>query len=109
MYFWQSAMKSTKKEKLLRLQPSTVMRTKVSSLISSLRKTDFSTTRLYGLTDLMYRNGRSKELNVEGHGLNRQNVKAKNTLTNLIKIEIFFHLVNLSRWDTTAKDGTGKQ
>lgn len=55
------------------------------------------------------RNGRSKELNVEGHGLNRQNVKAKNTLTNLIKIEIFFHLVNLSRWDTTAKDGTGKQ
>ena len=74
-----------------------------------MKKTDFSTTRLYGLTDLMYRNGRSKELNVEGHGLNRQNVKAKNTLTNLIKIEIFFHLVNLSRWDTTAKDGTGKQ
>lgn len=60
-------------------------------------------TPSFGLTDLMYRNGRSKELNVEGHGLNRQNVKAKNTLTNLIRIEISFHLVNLSRWDTTAK------
>ena len=41
VFFGKSAMKSTKKEKLLRLQPSTVMRTKVSSLISSLRKTDF--------------------------------------------------------------------
>ena len=31
--FWQSAMKSTKKEKLLRLQPSTAKKMKASFLI----------------------------------------------------------------------------
>lgn len=58
--------------------------------------------------DSMFKNGLSKERNAGMNGLHRLNVKAKNTLTNLIKTRISFLLVNLSRLGTIAKEDIAK-
>lgn len=74
-----------------------------------LEKMVFIITPSSGLMVLTFKNGLSKERNADVNGLYRQNVKVKSTLTGLIKIEIFFHLVNLSRLVTIVKNVIEKQ
>lgn len=59
--FSQNAVKNTKKEKLLKLQPNMAKRMNVLYSISSMNVKAFIITPSSELTDLMCRNGPSKE------------------------------------------------
>lgn len=61
MFFSQNAVKNTKKEKLLKLQPNMAKRMNVLCSISSMNVKAFIITPSSELTDLMCRNGPSKE------------------------------------------------
>lgn len=61
MFFSQNAVKNTKKEKLLKLQPNMAKRMNVLYSISSMNVKAFIITPSSELTDLMCRNGPSKE------------------------------------------------
>lgn len=54
MYFWQSAMKSTKKEKLLRLQPSMAKKMKAIAQQDMKAHCSKSVFKFYGNSLLAY-------------------------------------------------------
>ena len=109
MFFSQNAVKNTKKEKLLKLQPNMAKRMNVLCSISSMNVKAFIITPSSELTDLMCRNGPSKEPSAAMVGPSLPDKKVTNISTARTKTKIFFLLESQSRSGTIARNGIEKR
>lgn len=92
MFFSQNAVKNTKKEKLLKLQPNMAKRMNVLYSISSMNVKAFIITPSSELTDLMCKNGPNKEPSAAMIGPSLPDKKVTNISTARTKTKIFFLL-----------------
>ena len=109
MFFSQNAVKNTKKEKLLKLQPNMAKRMNVLYSISSMNVKAFIITPSSELTDLMCKNGPNKEPSAAMVGPSLPDKKVTNISTARTKTKIFFLLESQSRSGTIARNGIEKR